>query len=147
VDGLATQSIVSASVIENALHIVSGAFREAMRFGLLPANPAQGVKPPPRERKQMLTWTSTEARAVLQDPKASIQARAIYRLALTTGLRPGELRALQWSEVDLARGIVHIRRSMTRDEQFRAAMGTDTKTLGSRRSVSLSASTVASLRA
>jgi integrase len=137
-----TRSGLSASVIENALHIVSGAYREGMRFGTVSRNPAVGVKPPPRPRVQMNTWTAEEARTVLADPQETIQLRALYRLALTTGMRPGELRGLQWRDVDLDRGIVHVHRSMTRDAQFRAILGNGTKTTGSRRSIAIPAGVV-----
>jgi integrase len=137
---------LSASVIENALHILSGAYKEAMRFGDVGGNPCTGVKPPPRGRNETHTWTADEARRVLHDGDGTPQMRAIYAVALTTGMRPGELRGLQWSDVDLDRMVVHIRRTMTRDAQFRAAIGDDTKTIGSRRSVVIPESTVNALR-
>jgi integrase len=38
---------------------------------------------------------------------------AIYVTAAFTGLRMGELRALRWSDIDLAKRLVHVRRSYT----------------------------------
>jgi integrase len=34
---------------------------------------------------------------------------ALYVLALTTGMRHGELLALSWREVDFEQGVVHVR--------------------------------------
>lgn len=138
---------LSASVIENALHIVSGAYKAAIVARDVATNPTEGVRTPPRPKREMLTWTAAEARIVLADPKATPQMRALYSLSLATGMRPGELRALQWRDVDLDRGTVQVRRSMSRDAQFRAIIGEGTKTMGSRRSVAIPATTVRALTA
>jgi integrase len=50
---------------------------------------------------------------------------ALFVLALTVALRPGELRALTWEHLDLDNSMVHVWRS--------ARNGGDTKRLGSRR--------------
>jgi integrase len=39
---------------------------------------------------------------------------ALYVLALTTGMRQGELLGLKWDDLDLTRGTVQIRRTITR---------------------------------
>ncbi len=54
---------------------------------------------------------------------------ALFVLALTLGLRPGELRAWRWDHVKLDQGIIHVWRS--------ARKGGDTKTPKSRRSLVL----------
>jgi integrase len=41
------------------------------------------------------------------------QDRAIYALAAFAGLRMGEVRALQWSDVDFALSTIHVRRSFS----------------------------------
>ncbi len=64
---------------------------------------------------------------------------ALFVLALTLGLRPGELRALTWDHVDLAKGVIHVWRSTRK--------GGDTKTPKSRRSLKLPKRAVAALKA
>jgi integrase len=63
---------------------------------------------------------------------------ALFVLAFTLGLRPGEVRTLTWDHVDLDSGIVHVWRSARRDG--------DTKTPKSRRSLQLPQRTTAALR-
>jgi integrase len=65
------------------------------------------------------------------DQSADDQARlaALFVLAITLGLRPGELRALRWDHVDLDKSIVYVWRATRRDG--------DTKTEKSRRSLVL----------
>lgn len=38
----------------------------------------------------------------------------LYYIELATGLRRGELLGLKWSDIDLDRGILHIRRQILR---------------------------------
>jgi integrase len=63
---------------------------------------------------------------------------ALFVLAFTLGLRPGELRTLTWDHVDLDRGIIHVWRSARRDG--------DTKTPKSRRSLELPKRAIAALQ-
>jgi integrase len=63
------------------------------------------------------------------DTNDALRLEALFVLAITLGLRPGELRALTWDHVDLAKGVIKVWRSSRR--------GGDTKTPKSRRSLRL----------
>jgi integrase len=62
-------------------------------------------------------------------------------LALGTGMRQGELLGLRLSDVDLAKGRLHVRQSMSKDAEGRSVIGPP-KTDRSRRSIALPASLV-----
>jgi integrase len=66
-------------------------------------------------------------------------------LALNTGMRQGELLALKWDDVDLERGVLRVRRTLTREGGF-FALG-EPKTRKSRRAIRLTAAAVEALRA
>jgi integrase len=68
---------------------------------------------------------------------ANGRLQALFVIAITLGLRPGELRKLTWDHVDLNRGGVHVWRS--------ASKSGDTKTPKSRRSLELPKRAVAAL--
>jgi integrase len=96
---------------------------------------ACGTKP---RRDATITTTGTDladvtcrsCRAQLDTTEASGgRLEALFVLAITLGLRPGELRALTWDLVNLDQEIVHVWRSASR--------GGDTKTPASRRSLVL----------
>jgi integrase len=53
---------------------------------------------------------------------------SLYLVALTSGMRPGELRALRWSDLDLARSLVVVQRTMTKDADGHVVVGETTKT-------------------
>jgi integrase len=66
-------------------------------------------------------------------------------LAITTGLRRGELLGLRWEDVDLERGTLRVGRSLVREEG-RHTVG-ETKTRRGRRQVNLTPRTVNALKA
>jgi integrase len=66
-----------------------------------------------------------------------LRLEALFAVAITLGLRPGELRALTWAHVDLDQGVIHVWRSTRRDG--------DTKTQKSRRSLRLPARAIQAL--
>jgi integrase len=68
-----------------------------------------------------------------------VRLEALVVLAITLGLRPGELRALRWDHLDLKAGIIHVWRSARR--------GGDTKTPQSRRTLQLPQRAVSALSA
>jgi integrase len=65
-------------------------------------------------------------------------------LAIHTGLRQGELLALKWEDVDLERGVLRVRRTLTRT-RGKLSLG-EPKTKKSRRSVDLTAAAVGTLQ-
>ncbi len=68
---------------------------------------------------------------------AVVRLEALFVLAITLGLRPGELRKLTWEHVDLSKGVVHVWRS--------ASQSGDTKTRKSKRSLELPKRAIAAL--
>lgn len=78
------------------------------------------------------TTTCRSCRAHLgldSDGTDLLRLEALFVLSITLGLRPGELRNLDWDHVDLDKGVIHVWRSARR--------GGDVKTPKSRRSLML----------
>jgi integrase len=76
---------------------------------------------------------------------ATNDLEALWRLALLTGMRRGELLGLRWADVDLDAGGLSVRRTLSRGATSRLEPG-EPKTGAGRRRVSLLASVVESLR-
>lgn len=134
------------ATIANAHIVLNSACKEAVRLGILTVNPATGVRLPRAKRAQHTTWTPEQVGMVLADVVGEPMWHALYRLALMTGMRPGEVRALTWGDIDLDAATVTVRRTMTKDRTGKPVLGRDTKTAQPRQ-VALTASVVVALRA
>lgn len=98
----------------------------AVRWGLLARNPCDGARPPRVEPKEPAVWSPDDAQAFLaatvDDP-----LQPLWLVALATGLRIGELAALSWGDVELERGLLTVRRTMTKTIEGREILGSTTK--------------------
>ena len=73
---------------------------------LSPATPPSW-SPPAQAHHDFVTFTPDQARRFLEAVKGD-RLEALYILALTTGMREGELFALRWADVNLAAGALHL---------------------------------------
>lgn len=145
VDGL-LRSRKSASATRNALSLVSATLTDLVRMEVISTNPARGVEVAGKGISTVKTWTLAEALRVLASLAGQPRLHALYTLAISTGMRPGELRALKWEDIDLESGRMHVRRTITKDENQREMIGTTTKT-GESRIVLLGAPAIDALTA
>ena len=98
----------------------------AERRGLVARNVARLAEMPLDARPANVgrTLTVQEARALL-DAAVGTPLAAMWTVMVYLGLRPGEAAGLAWDDVDLDRGIVHVRRARKRDERGGGRCGLD----------------------
>jgi integrase len=104
---------------DNSLRLMHAALRAALASAvsdqLVTRNVAALAKRPrptgPRFKGDALG--QDEAVALLEAARHD-RLSAMWRLAVSTGMRKGELIALRWDDVDLASGQVHVQRSIAR---------------------------------
>ena len=141
-DGMGGLSPTTVRYVHVVLHRV---LRDAVRWGMLNANPADRADPPRVVRSsEMATWTASELVAFLDSVRES-RLNALWTLAATTGLRRGELLGLRWRDVDLdTQRLAVVQSLISVDYEL---MFSEPKTDRSRRSVALDSHTVRTLRA
>jgi integrase len=88
------------------------ALEQAIADGLIPRNVTEAVKPPQVRREEIRPLTAEQVR-ILFGAAAGDRLEALYVLAVTTGLRQGELLGLKWDDVDLDEGTLRVRRTLT----------------------------------
>jgi integrase len=126
------------------LHVVlHKALKAAVADGLIPRNAAAGLKLPRIIREEINPLDPEEARHLLETASGD-RLEALYVLALNTGMRLGELLALKWDDVDLERGVLRVRRTLTHVDK--AYVLGEPKTKKSRRTIRLTAGAVQALR-
>jgi integrase len=95
---------VGRVMIRKVHMVVHGALKQAVRWDLIPSNPAEHATPPsvPSSKTAEKTPSSGDVRTLiaqadLEDPDFAM----LVVLAAASGARRGELVALRWSDVDL----------------------------------------------
>lgn len=136
---------LAAATVRQIHAIIRRALAVAVKWQLVTQNVATLVDPPSVPRIEVEPLTSTEAQKLLQAALGGRnEARWIVGLAL--GLRQGEVLGLWWDDIDLDAGTLRVRRALQR-QRADGLVFTEPKTARSRRTVSLPAPLVASLRA
>jgi integrase len=102
---------LSPRTIEYTNAVLQSAFRQAVRWKMLPEDPCVGVDLPPLKRREMDALSVEECRRFLSVAKES-EWYALFALALTTGMRPSEYLALKWSDIDWQRGAASVCRTI-----------------------------------
>ena len=83
------------------------ALDQAVQENLIRTNPAVGCKLPPKRSPEMQVLSRQELQRFLIQAKADGYFE-LFLLDLSTGLRRGELLALQWSDLDLDTGTLSV---------------------------------------
>lgn len=94
----------------------------------------------PVKRSRSLTVEKAVLKAAEKD-----RLQALYVTGLILGLRPGELLALSWSNLDLEKGTLKVTQPLKR-EHDRLSLG-ETTTASSRRTLTMPTKVVSALRA
>lgn len=119
------------------------ALEMAVRWRRLSVNAAALATPPRPPRREMTALSAEQSRSLLA-AAAGKPLEALLTLAVTAGLRQGELCALRWDDVDLEHGTLRVVATVQR-VRGRGLVVSEPKTTRSRRRVELGAAAVASL--
>ena len=88
------------------------ALEKAVADGIIRINPAIGCKLPPKKAKEMQVLTREEMQRFMAQAKADGYFE-LFLLELCTGMRRGEIVALQWDDLNMQTGELHICRQAT----------------------------------
>lgn len=134
---------LSAQTVLHVHRTLSQALGHAVRLGVLLKNPARQVRPPRPPAHEIKILDKDEIVALIKAAKTT-NLYAPVLVAVTTGIRRGELLGLRWSDIDLKASTLSVNQSLERIKGKYEFKPPKTKT--SRRTVSLPAVTVEALR-
>ena len=101
---------------------------------------------PKNDRKEVECYTMEEVGQILEALKEEpLSIRTIIQVALFTGCRRGEIVGLKWSDIDLNRGTLTVRRSIYKPKNGKT-YEKEPKTLHSYRTISIPATLCDTLR-
>lgn len=95
--------------------LINDSLKKAERLGLIARNPAALVDRPKAVKKEITLWDVAEVRQFLKCAKKSGRYYIAFLLALTTGMRQGEILVLRWKDVDFENGCVRITQTLSSD--------------------------------
>ena len=116
-DGNLRGEALSATSTNLMLTVLNAAFTYACDMELLSANPCDRIRRVPGPPSRVEAFTREEQRR-LEEAIAVSEDRRLFgiRLCLYTGLRIGELLGLEWQDVDMEKGILHIQKTVYREK-------------------------------
>jgi integrase len=104
------------STIQVTLMPLRAIYRRAIARGEVEVNPTTGLELPAVRSKRDRIASPEEAAALIG--ALPTQDRAMWATAMYAGLRRGELMALGWEHIDLAKGVIRVERSWDDKEGF-----------------------------
>ena len=141
---------LSAKTIRHFRGTLRAAINVAVQDGLVARNAAALAKPPRLEKPMLTVFTREEALRFLELVRGH-RLEAVFTVALSLGLREGEILGLRWQDVDLKAGTLQVSYSLQRVKRPGAEKGKlellVPKTDRSRRIISLPQVTISALYA
>lgn len=102
---------LSDSQVRNCYSLCDRVLEKAVAEKLIVRNPAKGCKLPPNRPNEMKVLSREDMQKVLIQAKEE-NYYELFLLEFATGLRLGELMALQWDDVDLVTGELRINKQV-----------------------------------
>ncbi|MBI3759664.1 MAG: site-specific integrase [Deltaproteobacteria bacterium] len=102
---------LSARTVRHAHGVLRSALNQAVKWRMLSINPALAVELPRWRRKEMQCLTPEQAGTFLMHATPN-RLSTMFAVAISTGMRPGEYMGLKWTDIDLEKGMVVVRRTL-----------------------------------
>lgn len=128
-DEWASASLLSGKSINETRSVFKQIFKRAYYDGVIKENPIDRVERFKQVHNEPKPFTFDEIGRILdalEEPYSSM-----YKLAIYSGLRTGELVALDWENIDFDKRVIHVRKSVSR------GIEKEPKTRGSIRTVEM----------
>jgi integrase len=137
---------LSSATIQFYHRILKNIFSRAVAWRVIKENPVANIKKPKVESKKAKVYTEEQINILMdhisyEEPKWQM----IITLAISTGMRRGEIIALEWDHVDLEKGKLYIQQSLTHSKE-KGYIFKEPKTKNSIRTISLAPSVIEQLR-
>jgi integrase len=98
------------TTVNRRFHILKQIFNHAIMEDDLELNPCGGVRMPRGLEQSRKSAAPPSEEEIVRETRDQCP---LYYIALMTGMRRGEILALQWQDVDFINGLIHIKRSVT----------------------------------
>lgn len=104
-------SSLSATSVRYQYNILRAALTQAMKWQMLTTNPCAAIDPPRKEKYKAAVYKPDELQTLLT-AAAGTNIHLPVVLAVSCGLRRGEVCGLRWRDIDLSKGLLFVRNSL-----------------------------------
>lgn len=115
-DEYVEEETLSNQSIVHMHRILNNAYKKAIEWEIVTKNPCVAVKPPKPEKHRLQVWDETEVQFFLDMAKED-RFYIAYLLALSTGMRKGEILGLRWQDIDFTNQILSVNQAVTRKKE------------------------------
>jgi integrase len=134
---------MSPTMLHHVFKSLSSALNAAVAEGRLTANPCHAIAAPRKAQFEAPTLTVEQAQRLIAVARET-KYGPLLTVALSTGMRAGELLALTWEDVDLLSGQITVNKSVQWKARGRHVVG-PTKTRSGRRAVKVEGAALGAL--
>lgn len=133
---------LSGENIQKCHTIINESLKKALAWDMIQKNPATLVDRPKAQKKEMQVWTLEESHQFLRAARDDMYYM-VFLLAITTGMRQGEILGLRWKDVDFQRKTISVTQILSHDgKEFQVGA----KTVSGSRPIRVDAETMDALR-
>jgi integrase len=136
---------LAPATVRHAYGVLRTAMRQGVEWGVLGRNPCSGVRLPRLGHREMQCWSEVEAAQFLHAIRGRTRHETLFRFALATGMRIGELLGLRWDDVDWTKSEIRVVRSLSWPSGGQPEL-VDPKTQSGRRVIAVDPATLEALR-
>jgi integrase len=103
---------LAPKTVNNIHGVLHKALDNAVKWNILPRNVCDAVTPPRIPHKEKNVLTKQQAHTLLEEVKAH-RLEALLTLAITSGMREGELLALHWQDINFEDCSLQVKRAVS----------------------------------
>lgn len=107
---------MAPATVRHLHNILHRALKQAVAVGYLRSNPADACTLPRIVKREITPMDAQQIRAFLAAVQGH-QFETLFKAALFTGMRQGELLGLMWDSVDFQAGVIVVRRQLCREQR------------------------------
>lgn len=126
-------------------HVLHKALESAVKWQMVSRNVCDAVDPPRKARNEMTVLNEEQAKKLLDSLKETYAYIPTF-IAITCGMRLGEILGLRWQDVDLKESTIKIQQTLEKVENGKPVFG-NPKTAKSRRQIEVAPLVIAELKA
>ena len=106
---------LSNTFVRRVHAVLQAALKQAVKERLIPYNPCENCRIPPKDKKEMTILPPEKIGRYLQEAE-EYGVLPMFYLELSSGLRRGELLALRWEDLNVKERILTVNKQVTRME-------------------------------